>query len=180
MSAARLMLLFVVVGLALGAASGRRTFDRLRDPRPMCGTCHHTLTRLEDEPLGEPPHRTELGVECHRCHVVPVKEYLVAVSSVFGVEPPALVDRITDPTVGDQTCLGCHVGRGRGALDCDRCHLDGQATPDLSGGCTACHAERPTHPHDDQACRSCHVESTLGHRARTQALMRDKLYPEHR
>ena len=38
------------------------------------------------------------------------------------------------------------------------------------------HAEQPMHPHADQPCRVCHVESTLGHRARTEALMHEKLF----
>lgn len=178
MRPARLLFVVAVVGLALGAASGRRAFERVDDPRPMCGTCHHTLVRLDDEQVGPPPHRTALGVACHRCHVVPVKEYAEALAAVIGAEPPAFAASITDPAVGGQTCLGCHVGRGRGALDCDRCHVDGELAPDLSTGCTACHSERPMPPHGDQPCRECHVESTIGHRGRTEALMHAKLFPE--
>lgn len=177
MNPARLLFLVIVVGLVLGMAAGRRSYGALADPRPTCGTCHHTLSQADPDDAGaEAPHRTELGVGCHRCHVVPLAEYTVALAAEVGVDARTWVEGWEDPTVGGQTCLGCHVGRGRGALDCDRCHRDGELRPDLTQGCPACHAEQPMHPHAEQPCRVCHVESTLGHRARTEALMHEKLF----
>ncbi|MEZ4239261.1 MAG: 4Fe-4S dicluster domain-containing protein [Myxococcota bacterium] len=162
----------VAAGLSLGAVAGRVSFARIDDPRPTCGTCHHGQTRLEDAPRTA-PHRTDLGVGCHRCHVLPVGAYVQALGAEVGVQPTW--DH-ADPVLGGQTCLGCHVGRGRGAIDCDRCHVPGEDRPDLRTGCVACHTQRPMHPHDGAPCTACHVEAAMGHEARTEALMRAKLH----
>lgn len=166
----------LLLALAAGSALGRRSYEQISDPRPVCGTCHHDQTRLEGQERAA-PHDTRFAANCHSCHVLPVREYTVALSHRFGLSTSLEGPDWENPIIGGQTCLGCHVGRGRGAIACEHCHTDGQLDIRLNDRCEACHPERPSHPHAGQVCRDCHVGAAMDNSHRTQSLMHQKLEP---
>jgi hypothetical protein len=151
-----------LVGLVLGAGLGRHRFVAMQAANePVCVSCHHAAPK-EKLDLAKSPHGSPADVKCHACHVIPLKEYLLMSASVWGLEAPRWVDTLEDPTIDQQSCMECHLGRGRGSLSCERCHEDGQREVDLTTRCETCHVDHPPiAPHQDQACRDCHVEALL-------------------
>jgi hypothetical protein len=165
-------------GLLAGGIGGNARFERLDDHRPLCASCHHSTVDLS-KLSAEPPHSTDFDAPCHGCHVLPVKEYLQRTFATVGVRP-AFVDGVENPTFGGQTCLECHLARGRGALACEQCHAEGSVEVRLDERCEACHADRiPLYPHSKPACRDCHPEVYLDPHGRAEQLMADKLGGDH-
>ena len=151
-----------LVGLVLGFGLGHQRFVAVQAAQePVCVTCHHAAPADELD-VANSPHDSPAAAKCHACHVIPLKEYLVASADAWGVTAPAWVRTMRDPTIDQQSCMECHLGHSRGGLACERCHDDGQREVDLTSRCEACHDDHPAMaPHDDQACRDCHVEAML-------------------
>ena len=169
----------VVIGAAAGGVSARIHFERVDDHRALCASCHHG--QVAGQVLGEAPHSVAFDAECHTCHVLPVREYVVFMAASFGTETPEWASGLEDPVIGGQTCLECHLARGRGAVDCGTCHPAGTRVVDLSSNCEGCHAElTPRHPHRDQYCRDCHVETYLDPDERLHLLMQVSKLPDAR
>ena len=151
-----------LLGIVLGVGLGHRRFVQLQSAQePICVSCHHAAPPDKLD-VAKSPHGTPADVKCHACHVIPLKEYLVMSASAWGLAAPAWVATIENPTIDQQSCMECHLGRGRGALPCERCHEDGKREVDLTSRCEVCHVDHPAiAPHQDQACRDCHVEAML-------------------
>lgn len=171
----RLLLAMVLAGSLVGAVAGRVRYTRLDDHRPLCATCHHgTMDLVAFE--RPPPHSIDFDAECHACHVLPVKQYLGFVASRVGLDAPDFVGAMQNPTIGGQTCMECHLGRLRGSLGCERCHVDGTTEVRLDVRCEVCHDTRiPLHPHTERKCRDCHGDVFIYGEDRDQMLMREKL-----
>ena len=166
-----------IVGALLGGLGGALRFDNVQQDRQLCVSCHHEAANGTEGAMDrEPVHSSELEGECHTCHVLPVREYLSYGASRLHVSAPEWVQDMRNPTIGGQTCMECHLARGRGVIDCERCHTDGTRNADLTLDCNACHrGHDPLPPHDSVSCRDCHVEAFVGHHQRVEAVMNDKL-----
>jgi hypothetical protein len=160
--AARVTLGVAALGLLFGAGMGRWRFESsYAHDDATCASCHHAAP-AEMLDARDSPHGRPADAKCHTCHVLPVREYLVSSLLAWGATPPDWVEEIDDPTIDGQSCMECHLARGRGSLACERCHVDGSRDVDLASRCDVCHTAHPAlDPHDDQDCRDCHVEAML-------------------
>jgi hypothetical protein len=157
-----LTLAIAVLGVVLGTALGHRRLVAMQAAQPpVCVSCHHAAPP-EDLDLAKSPHGDPAAANCHACHVLPLKEYILTSAEAWGVRPPRWVDTLDDPTIAQQSCMECHLGHSRGGLPCERCHEDGQREVDLTARCEVCHVDHPAiAPHQNEACRDCHVEALL-------------------
>jgi hypothetical protein len=164
-----------LLGLVLGLGVGHRRFVEMQSAQePTCVSCHHAAPADEFD-IAKSPHASPADVKCHACHVIPLKEYLVMSTAVWGLSAPDWVATLEDPTIDQQSCMECHLGNSRGGIACERCHEDGQRAVDLTSRCEVCHVDHPAiAPHEDQACRDCHVEAMLPpNRHHTEAKMHE-------
>ena len=169
----------VATGLVVGGLAGSALFEQIDDHRPVCASCHHGTISL-DQVDETPPHSTDFDAGCHGCHVLPVQQYLERGFATTGLGIPAWVEGVDNPVIGGQTCLECHLARGRGIIACEQCHVEGTLEVRLDQECEACHEERiPLHPHTDQACLDCHPEVYLDPHGRSERLMQEKLGLHH-
>jgi hypothetical protein len=169
----------LLAGGLVGGVLGNARYTTLEDDRPLCGSCHHgvaDLSALESTP----PHSTDFDAGCHGCHVLPARQYLEHALGVVGVAAPDWVHDVENPVLGGQTCLECHLARGRGVVACEQCHAEGTLEVRFEERCEACHADRlPAGAHAGPACRDCHVEVYLDREGRVEHLMRQKLGGDH-
>jgi hypothetical protein len=162
------------LGLLGGGIGGSVRYKQVDDPRVLCASCHHGAVDLEKLDV-KPPHSTDFNANCHGCHVLPVKQYLQYTFSRVGLHP-AFVDTMSNPIIGGQTCLECHLARGRGVIACEQCHTQGTLQVRLDERCPACHTDKtPLYPHSKPACRDCHAEVYLDAHGRVAKLMAAKL-----
>ncbi len=164
----------LLVGAALGALGGELRYGAIDTSEGLCVSCHHGTAQPSS--LEGAPHSEDFYASCHVCHVLPVKEYLSYGSARLVATVPGWISELHNPVVADQSCMECHLARGRGVIDCERCHPDGGEEVDLTERCEVCHEDRPIMPlFVGVHCRDCHVEAFLGQAERREGARSDRL-----
>ena len=130
-------------------------------------------------PIGLPPvfsrSQATFSASCHICHVLPVKEYMSFSLGKAGGPAPAWIQGMDNPVIANQSCMECHLARGRGTTDCAGCHSDGSATIEITERCEACHDDRVmVSPFQGMHCRNCHVEAFQDQDDRVHAVMQTR------
>ncbi len=161
---------------AIGGLHGNRKFHRLVDDPSVCVSCHHDQPDPSHLLQSETNHSFDFRAPCHVCHVLPTDSFLEFVSEgVLRRPAPAWVEDLGRPVIADQTCMECHLARGRGHIECERCHIDGDAPVHISRNCTLCHQTREPHgAHLKMDCRHCHVATHLDQDERRDLAMERK------
>lgn len=148
----------LVVGFGVGIVGGSLHYETAVDHQALCVSCHHGTTDA-----GEPedaPHSETFYASCHVCHVLPLRELLAFASQQVSETTPTWIEGLDNPVFAEQTCMECHLSRGRGVIDCERCHQDGGTEIELTERCDVCHDDRSVMPQFEGVhCRDCHVEA---------------------
>ncbi len=166
----------LVVGFVVGGAHGWWRYSSLASRPAVCVSCHHDQPDPSHLLASETNHSFDFRAPCHICHVLPTDAYISFVAEgVLGAQAPAWMADLGRPVIADQTCQECHLGRGRGHIECERCHQGNETQVHITRNCELCHqSRRPCGSHSSMDCRHCHVATHLDQDDRRDFAMRAK------